>query len=88
MLEAEPTDDAATIADRVARAARDQGLTVAVAESLTSGAIACRLGAWRCISLSVPLRCTSRLSAWQSYVARTRWVLVVAPVYGCREVGL
>ncbi|TDW92207.1 CinA family protein [Kribbella sp. VKM Ac-2566] len=45
MAEAEPADEAATIADRVAHAARDQGLTIAVAESLTSGAIASRLGA-------------------------------------------
>lgn len=42
---AELTDDAAELAGRVADVARDKGLTVAVAESLTSGSIAGRLGA-------------------------------------------
>ncbi|TCC49105.1 CinA family protein [Kribbella capetownensis] len=40
-----PNDEAARLADLIADAARERGCTVAVAESLTSGTIACRLGA-------------------------------------------
>lgn len=42
---AEGTDEAATTAERVAEVAREGAWTVAVAESLTSGNIACQLGA-------------------------------------------
>jgi nicotinamide-nucleotide amidase len=38
-------DDAAALADEIARVAQDRGLTVAVAESLTGGKIACHLAA-------------------------------------------
>ncbi|TCC50402.1 CinA family protein [Kribbella pittospori] len=37
--------ETAAIAERIADVAREQGWTVAVAESLTSGSIACQLGA-------------------------------------------
>jgi nicotinamide-nucleotide amidase len=42
---AESSDEAESVAGRVARVAREKGLTIAVAESLTSGDIACHLGA-------------------------------------------
>lgn len=38
-------DEAATIAEQIADVARENGWTIAVAESLTSGTIACHLGA-------------------------------------------
>ncbi|TCC64068.1 CinA family protein [Kribbella pittospori] len=41
----ELTEDAVEIAERIADVAREQGWTIAVAESLTSGNIACHLGA-------------------------------------------
>ncbi|TCC45560.1 CinA family protein [Kribbella pittospori] len=41
----ESAGEAATIAEQIAGLAREKGLTVAVAESLTSGGIASRLGA-------------------------------------------
>jgi nicotinamide-nucleotide amidase len=41
----EISDDAAALAEQIARIAQDRGLTVAVAESLTGGKVACHLAA-------------------------------------------
>ena len=41
----EITEDAAALAEQIARVTQERGLTVAVAESLTGGKIACHLAA-------------------------------------------